>query len=231
MLGSKMRYLFVLSIIVCAVAGAAESADSIPSNVVKSIEDSVTYDGLRHPEAVVTFVPVRPGDVVVDLAPNQGYYTKILSRIVGSRGIVYSMVPKYGAPVLPTARTDSPQIMAERAPSAAALAPVLAIANVSSYNNVRPMSVNIDQYGGNVPLPEQADVVFVADGYHDMHGTRYSVPSNTKPLDMLAVNRAIFDAMNSGGVYVIITMPPSRGRVLPTLSRSAVSIRKRLRPK
>ena len=39
------------------------------------------------------FASVKPGDIVVDLVPGSGYFTRIFSRIVGPKGHVYAVWP------------------------------------------------------------------------------------------------------------------------------------------
>lgn len=49
-------------------------------------------DSVRKPEEVLKFYAVKPGDKVADLMAGRGYYSAILSRIVGDKGLVYSAV-------------------------------------------------------------------------------------------------------------------------------------------
>jgi predicted methyltransferase len=47
-------------------------------------------DGARKPAEVLAFYGVKKGDKVADLLAGRGYYTIILSQIVGPEGVVYS---------------------------------------------------------------------------------------------------------------------------------------------
>lgn len=47
-------------------------------------------DSTRKPEEVLTFFGIKPGMTVLDLFAGGGYYTEILSRVVGPRGQVVS---------------------------------------------------------------------------------------------------------------------------------------------
>jgi predicted methyltransferase len=49
-------------------------------------------DGNRNPSDVLAFLGVRPGDVVLDVRAGGGYYTELLSRIVGPNGTVYAQL-------------------------------------------------------------------------------------------------------------------------------------------
>jgi predicted methyltransferase len=48
-------------------------------------------DADRRPDELVAFAGVRPGDKVAELAPGGGYFTRILSGVVGPEGRVYAM--------------------------------------------------------------------------------------------------------------------------------------------
>jgi predicted methyltransferase len=50
-------------------------------------------DPVRKPAEVLKFYGVKSGDKVADLMAARGYYTAILARVVGSTGLVYSVVP------------------------------------------------------------------------------------------------------------------------------------------
>ena len=45
-------------------------------------------DGQRHPDAVLAFLGIEPGMAVLDLFSGGGYYTEIVSRLVGESGRV-----------------------------------------------------------------------------------------------------------------------------------------------
>jgi predicted methyltransferase len=48
-------------------------------------------DSDRRPAELVAFAGVRPGDKIAELAPGGGYFTRILSGVVGPEGRVYAM--------------------------------------------------------------------------------------------------------------------------------------------
>jgi predicted methyltransferase len=50
-------------------------------------------DGARKPQEVLAFYGVKSGDKVADLWAGRGYYTAILSEVVGPQGIVYTVNP------------------------------------------------------------------------------------------------------------------------------------------
>src|SRR5258706_15844340 len=54
-------------------------------------EDERALDAGRKPEEVLKFFGVKVGDKVADIMAARGYYTTILSQVVGPQGIVYSV--------------------------------------------------------------------------------------------------------------------------------------------
>jgi len=48
-------------------------------------------DAARKPHEVMAFYGVKSGDKVADISAGRGYYTAILSEIVGTQGIVYTV--------------------------------------------------------------------------------------------------------------------------------------------
>ncbi len=59
------------------------------ANATKSISEQSS------PEFKIIYSLVKPGDYVIDLGANIGFFTKYLSDIVGSKGKVYSFEPIY----------------------------------------------------------------------------------------------------------------------------------------
>ena len=52
----------------------------------------------RKPAELVAFAGVRPGDKVAELAPGGGYFTRILSGVVGPEGRIYAMAGRPSPP-------------------------------------------------------------------------------------------------------------------------------------
>jgi predicted methyltransferase len=53
-------------------------------------ENERQLDAVRKPHEVMAFYAVKKGDKVADLFAARGYYTAVLSQIVGADGVVYS---------------------------------------------------------------------------------------------------------------------------------------------
>ena len=107
-------------------------------------EADVARDEARKPAEVVAFSGLQRGDVVAELAPGGGYYTRILAQAVGPEGKVYALFPAFFA--------NRP----------GALDPINAVA--AQYGNVEVLVV--DSYD-TMTLPEPVDLVWTTENYHD----------------------------------------------------------------
>jgi predicted methyltransferase len=130
---------------------AAGAARAVPAYITAAIADPARpaadreRDAERKPAETLAFAGVKPGDQVVELAPGRGYYTRLLSAVVGPKGKVYAV----GSPPKPGAPTP----------------PVQAIAADPHYSNV---SVILQPYA-QVKLPSDTDLVWTSQNYHDFH--------------------------------------------------------------
>lgn len=75
-------------------AGAAPGA--IPPYIARALADpargsAARLDGPRRAAALLAFAGVQPGDTVIELLPGRGYWTQVLSKIVGPRGRVFAV--------------------------------------------------------------------------------------------------------------------------------------------
>lgn len=102
-------------------------------------------DAARKPAACLAFAGVHRGMTVAELFPGGGYFTRILSRVVGPKGHVYEFVgrPKPGKPD-----------------------PIQAIADDPHYNH----NITITVWPvGRLPVPQPVDLVWTSQNYHDLH--------------------------------------------------------------
>jgi predicted methyltransferase len=67
-------------------------------------------DSDRRPAELVAFAGVGPGDTVAELAPGGGYFTRILSGVVGPNGTVYAMAGR-ASPVLEELARARPNVV------------------------------------------------------------------------------------------------------------------------
>jgi predicted methyltransferase len=55
--------------------------------------DQIEQDSWRQPAALITFAGIKPGDMIADFMPGNGYFTRLFSRVVGPQGRVYAYLP------------------------------------------------------------------------------------------------------------------------------------------
>jgi len=161
-----------------AVSGVQAAA--VPAYITAAIADSARpdsdreRDAQRKPAETLAFAGVKPGDQVLEIAPGKGYYTRLLSAIVGPKGkvTVYLIGP------LPKPGTPPP--------------PVQAIAADPHYSNVTLIMQRLTEAKPSAAF----ELAWTTQNYHDLH--------NVPDLSMLAVNNAIFNALKPGGVYFVL---------------------------
>jgi predicted methyltransferase len=136
------------------------------------------HDADRKPAETLLFAGIKPGNLVVELVPGGGYYTRLLSRVVGQNGKLFAVAPQRSA--------DAPADEPDRS------APVRAIAADARYPNITVLEQPIR----SLSLPVHTDVVWTSQNYHDVH--------NVPGIDLLAFNKAIFDSLKPGGLYFLI---------------------------
>lgn len=163
-----------------AFAQHAHHAAGAGEAIAKALADpgrpaeDVARDADRKPAAMLAFAEVQPGEVVGDFLPGGGYFTRIFAKAVGSDGKVYAII-------------SEAQAKAEKPPA------VNAIAADPAYGNVEVVAAQFQ----SLALPQKADMIWTSQNYHDLHLTRLN-------LDVAAVNKAVFDALKPGGLYVVL---------------------------
>ena len=139
----------------------------------------VQQDSSRHPAELLAFAKVKAGDVVVDVWPGGGYWSRMFSSVVGPKGKVYAFVPAEIAGF-----KSDPVALAKQ------------IATEPGHANVEASSHPIDE-PPPASIHNTIDVVWTFENYHDLHD------SFMKGADVNAFNTSIFKALKPGGYYVI----------------------------
>src|SRR5579885_3451829 len=81
------------------LAGLALAAN-VPDYVARAVANparpktDTDRDAARKPAEVLAFSGVKPGDKVLELIPGGGYFTRLLSGVVGPRGHVTEAIPQ-----------------------------------------------------------------------------------------------------------------------------------------
>lgn len=150
-----MRRSFVLSgglgLMTLALASAAvvsawaQDFQAILANPERPPEERA-LDAGRKPEEVLKFFGVKPGDKVADIIAARGYYTVILSQVVGEKGVVYTANNAYVKGLIKDA-------LDERLKN-----PVFA--------NVKHIDGEVDKLA--LPTDGSLDFVFIHLNYHDL---------------------------------------------------------------
>lgn len=144
----------------------------------------VALDARRHGPEIAAFAGVKSGDKVIDLIPGGGYWTRTFARIVGSSGHVYGIWPQ---PYAAESGSDVKRY--------AAAAGTPAFANVSAST----------QSATSLTAPEKVDLVFTSQNYHDYPDKFMG------SIDPAVLNKAVFDALKPGGIYLIIDHAAAAG--------------------
>jgi predicted methyltransferase len=191
---SHHRSTTALVAALCLVAGAATAADKapvVPKYIAAAVADPARpqadrdRDTDRKPAECIAFAGLKPKQRIADLLPGGGYFTRIFSGVVGPKGEVIAVA----TPKRPDAPPDRPE------PSAA----VRAIAADPHYKNV---TVTVEKVV-ELKLPEKLDMVWTSQNYHDVH--------NVKDIDVGAFNKAVFDSLKPGGIYIVIDHATEKG--------------------
>jgi len=86
------RYAMFAVLFFTATAASAQDYKRILDDPARPQAER-DIDSVRKPEEMLKFFGVKPGDKVADLMASRGYYTAILSGVVGDKGVVYSANP------------------------------------------------------------------------------------------------------------------------------------------
>ncbi|HWD28992.1 MAG TPA: hypothetical protein VG387_17595 [Rhizomicrobium sp.] len=173
---------WILAAALTATLGSAAFA-ATPAYVAAALNDSARpadekqLDPERKPAQMIAFAGIKPGSRVMDLVPGGGYFTHIFAKVVGDKGYVYAYTP-----------SELDPIIQKRKPGADPTKQFM------DYHNVTVLHQPIDK----LFAPESLDVVWTAQNYHDLHDKFMG------PADLAVVNKAIYDALKPGGVYVIV---------------------------
>jgi len=168
-----------------ALAGCTQKWDTGNSATADTrLARDVALDARRHGPEIAAFAGVKSGDKVIDLIPGGGYWTRTFARIVGPSGHVYGIWPK------PYAMESGSDVKRY-----AAAAGTPAFANVSA--STQPAT--------SLTAPEKVDLVFTSQNYHDYPDKFMG------SIDPAVLNKAVFDALKPGGIYLIIDHAAAAG--------------------
>lgn len=84
--------VFVSTTLLAACSASVPNYSSVLTNPDRPANERA-LDAVRKPHEVMAFYEVKKGDRVADLFAARGYYTAVLSQLVGMDGLVYSVNP------------------------------------------------------------------------------------------------------------------------------------------
>ena len=163
-------------------------------------DSDTTRDADRKPEQTLAFSGIKPGDQVADYVADSGYFTRLFSSIVGSKGHVYAVEPTafFKFQSFPTA-----------------------VAELQGYAVAHPnVTVTTAAALEGLRFPEKLDLFWISRNYHDLHDKFMG------PVDTAAFNKAVYEALKPGGFYVVLdhsAAPGAAADVTETLHRIEAS--------
>ncbi|GLQ51339.1 class I SAM-dependent methyltransferase [Dyella flava] len=187
----KLHGLFAAALAFTVLAGIpANAVPALPSFTALAVADpnrpadQRALDAERKPIEVLNFTGITRGWKVVDLMPGAGYYTRLFSKVVGPKGAVYAIQPVEMDKVAPKNL------------------PILrSFAGTPAYSNVMVLVQPIAQ----LDIPKGVDMIWTSQNYHDLHDPFMGTP------DMARLNKAIYDALKPGGIYIVLDHAAAAG--------------------
>jgi predicted methyltransferase len=158
----------------------AAAPAGVPGYITAAVADparpaaDTERDALRKPAETLAFAGVKPGDQVLELGPGRGYFTRLLSAVVGAQG----KITIYTVSVPPKPDAIPPQLTA--------------ITADAHYANVNLALKRLIEVKPSATF----NVVWTTQNYHDFH--------NVPDIDMATLNRAIFESLKPEGVYLVV---------------------------
>jgi predicted methyltransferase len=174
-----MRAFILAALAAVLLAPGMTSAVAVPSPIATAIADPSRpkadreADARRKPVETLAFSGVKAGDTVGEFLPGGGYYTRLLSDVVGPKGTVYA---------LETTRWGQQNVDSTKA-----------VLSEPGRGNVRFDASAFGEFN----LPEKVDLFWTTLNYHDLHIAKYG------SVDMAAFNKHVYDSLKPGGIYFI----------------------------
>ncbi|URW76007.1 methyltransferase [Sphingomonas donggukensis] len=160
-------------------------------------------DVARKPGAFIAFAGIKPGMKVADYIMGGGYWTRILSGVVGPRGKVYAYQPAEFIGFRAAYGTEQDDAVKGRA-------------------NVVPLRPGI----GALAFPEPLDAIITVQNWHDLHLKVSGATTGS------LVARQLYAALKPGGTLVVADNASAAGTgftVADTLHRAeGAAVRKEI---
>lgn len=164
------------------------AAAKLPAYVTAALADpgrtdaDRAQDADRKPGEMVVFAGIKPGMKVVDLIPGAGYFTRVFAKVVGDKGFVYAYQP-----------SNLDDYIKKRF-NVTEVTTAFLSKPYEAYKNVGVLHGPVEKF----VVPEQVDLVWTSRNYHDLHDKFFG------PADLKAVNKAVFDSLKPGGIFLVL---------------------------
>jgi predicted methyltransferase len=171
-----------------ADANAADIYDATVAHAGRPAADSAR-DALDHPVEMLRLAGIKPGMNVADVLAGDGYYSELLSYVVGPKGRVYLInnlaFDNWSQPAL------KERMAGGRLP------------------NVTQQTVDLNDM--KIP-PASLDAILLVKVYHDMYWVDTNPKSPWPKIDVSAVLDQLSRALKPGGVLLLIDHSAKAGR-------------------
>lgn len=193
-----MRILFALPLAIALAAcvpAADPGASSPPADYAAALNDPQRpaaereRDAARKPAELLAFAQISPGEKVGDYIMGGGYWTRILSKLVGPAGKVYAFQPAEFIGFRPAYGTEQDAAVAGRA-------------------NVVPLRGPV----AAPSFPEPLDTIITVQNFHDLFIEQ--MPPGTGPKAIAA----LYAALKPGGILVVVDHSAADGSGTTTTS-------------
>ena len=200
----------VLSAALLALAAPlAAHAQTVPAPIATALTDAgrpqadKDRGAARHPGEILAFAGIAPGEKVGDFIMGGGYWTRILSPIVGAKGKVYAYQP-----------AEFIQFRAAYADEQKAA--------IEGRANAVAMSDSLKTFA----FPEPLDAIITVQNWHDLH-LKFAPPGTAK-----FIAKKLYDSLKPGGVLLVIdhvanadpelALPQTLHRIDPAAARAEI---------
>jgi predicted methyltransferase len=146
-----MKLMFICAIALWITFDATAAHAEIPGYVTRAIANPTRTknerdaDAHRLPARTIAFAGVAPGMIIGEFIPGNGYFTRILSEVVGPKGRIYGIENTNW-----TNPAFDRKLMGER----------------------RNVFLRSSRFG-EFDLPEKIDLFWITQNYHDLHVAEY----------------------------------------------------------
>lgn len=204
-----MKTLSLAAAMLLATAATAQGHDAARHAIQTALADPArpaddkVRDAARHPADILVFAGVKPGAKVADFIMGGGYWTRLMSDVVGAKGKVYAYQPAQFIQFMPKYATQQDEAVKGRA-------------------NVIPSRESLAE----VAFAEPLDAIVTVQNYHDLH-LKFAPPGFAAKVD-----KRLYDALKPGGVLLVVdhvatsdpgfALPETLHRVDPAAARAEI---------